>query len=134
MTATNATQATSPKHLMELFGERASAGDVEGVLELYEPEAVFQPEYGVELKGIEEIRPATVEFLALKPQITYTCEPDVLVTGDIALVTNFWTMEGTAPDGSTVREGGTSADVARRHADGSWLVLVDQPRGAPSPE
>ncbi len=134
MNAETPAGGTSPTHLMELFNERASAGDLDGLLELYEPDAVFRPKYGVTLKGIDEIRTELSEFLALKPRLTATSEPDVLAAGDIALVTNFWTTEGTAPDGATVRDAGTSADVARRQADGSWLLLMDQPRGRPSPE
>jgi uncharacterized protein (TIGR02246 family) len=131
MTKTQTTVATSPAHLMKLFAAKAAAGDVEALLELYEPNAVFQPEFGVALVGLDQIRPASVEFLAMKPQITYTSEPDVVITGDIALVSNSWTMEATAPDGTILREGGISADVVRRQADGSWLVLIDQPRGEP---
>lgn len=123
--------ATSPTELMELFATRAAAGDTEGLLDLYEPNAVFQPEFGVTLVGRDQIRPAIAEFGAMKPQITYTSEPQVIITGDLALVTNFWTMQATAPDGTIVREGGISADVVRCQADGSWLVLIDQPRGEP---
>lgn len=131
MTDTTTERATSPAHLMELFAARAASGDVEALLELYEPHAVFQPAFGVALAGREQIRPASAEFVAMRPRITYTAEPDVVITGDIALVANHWTMEATAPDGTVVREGGVSADVVRRQSDGSWLVLIDQPRGQP---
>jgi len=49
--------------------------------------------------------------------------------GDIGLVSNSWEMTGTAPDGSEATDAGLSADVVRRQPDGSWLVLIDQPRG-----
>ena len=42
MNAKTPLEGTSPNHLMELFNERASAGDLEGLLELYEPDAVFR--------------------------------------------------------------------------------------------
>lgn len=51
----------------------------------------------------------------------------VLVAGDVALVQNDWSMTGTAPDGSTVTQGGRSADVVRLQADGNWRVLIDRP-------
>ena len=54
----------------------------------------------------------------------------MVIVDDIAVVSNTWTMTAELPDGSTHREGGVSADVLRRQADGSWLVLIDQPRGA----
>ena len=51
------------------------------------------------------------------------------VTGQYAPM--FWTMVATLPDGTVMNEGGTSADVVRRQTDGTWKVLVDQPRGEP---
>lgn len=132
MTTTTGATATSPAHLMELFAARAGAGDLEGLIELYEPDAIFEPEFGATVVGHEQLRQALPEFVALRPQINYVAAPDIVVVGDVALVTNFWTMTGTAPDGSTVEEGGTSADVCRRRPDGSWGVLIDQPRGAPA--
>jgi ketosteroid isomerase-like protein len=52
---------------------------------------------------------------------------EVLRADDVALVVNEWTMTGTAPDGSEVRQGGRSSDVVRRQPSGGWLVLVDKP-------
>lgn len=122
----------TPQGLMKLFSQLAEAGDISGLMDLYDVDAVFQPEFGVALSGHDQIRPASEEFLSLNPKITYTADPDVIVAGDIALVTNFWTMVATLPDGTVMNEGGTSADVVRRQTDGTWKVLVDQPRGEPA--
>jgi uncharacterized protein (TIGR02246 family) len=122
--------ATSPAELMTTFAERAASGDAAGLLALYEPEAVFEPRIGVALRGSAEIAPALAELAALRPRIEYTGDPDVVVVDDIAIVSNAWAMEARLPDGSTHREGGFSADVLRRQPDGTWLVLIDQPRGA----
>ena len=105
-------------------------GDAEGLLELYEPAAVFEPSLGVVLRGAAEIAVALAGLAAMKPTITYAGEPDVVVVDDIALVSNTWTMTAVLPDGSTHSDGGVSADVLRRQSDGSWRVLIDQPRGA----
>ncbi len=43
--------ATSPEHLMELFAKRVGNGDIDGVMDLYESEAVLQPAPGVLLAG-----------------------------------------------------------------------------------
>lgn len=130
---TTEASTSSPAGLMKLFAKHAAAGDVEALLSLYEPNAVFQPQFGAAITGHEQLRPANQEFLAIKPVISYTAEPDVLMVDDIALVTNFWTMTATLPDGSTMTDGGTSADVLRRQADGTWRVLIDQPRGQAQP-
>ena len=122
--------ATSPTHLMSLFAERAAAGDVDGLLALYEPDAVFEPALGTVLRGVDQIRPALAEFAALKPTLEYEGDTDCVIVGDVALVSNNWTATAQLPDGSTLRQAGQSADVLRRQPDGSWLVLVDQPRGS----
>jgi len=125
--------ATSPEHLMQLFAERVGEADIDGVMALYDPDAVFQPQAGVLLEGAEQIRAGLSEFMALSPKITFEGVTDVAISGDIALVSNNWAMTGVAPDGSEVTDHGLSADVVRRKADGSWLVLIDQPRGGSAP-
>ncbi|MGE0141187.1 MAG: SgcJ/EcaC family oxidoreductase [Ilumatobacteraceae bacterium] len=122
--------ATSPEQLMLMFAERAASGDAAGLIELYEPDGVFEPQIGVVLRGAAEILPALTELAAMRPRIEYTGVPDVVIVDAIAIVSNSWTMTARLPDGSLHREGGVSADVLRRQQDGTWLVLIDQPRGA----
>ncbi len=131
MTSTTESPTASPAQLMQEYAARAARGDLDGLIELYEPDAVFQPDYGTRLVGHDQLRSALSEFLALGPQITYEDEPDVVIVGDVALVSNFWSMTGTSPDGARIGESGTSADVCRRQSDGTWRVLIDQPRGTP---
>jgi len=47
--------ATSPAELVTMFAERAASGDAAGLLALYEPVAVFEPQIGVTLRGSAEI-------------------------------------------------------------------------------
>jgi uncharacterized protein (TIGR02246 family) len=124
------TAPTSPAQLMTVFAQRAARGDADGLLALYEPDAVFEPERGVTRRGPAEIASALEELAGIRPQIRYDGEPDVVVVGDVALVSSSWRMEVRLPDGTIHREGGLSADVLRRQADGTWRVLIDQPRGA----
>lgn len=117
---------STPEALMRTFTDRVHAGDLDGLVALYEPAAVFEPRPGVVVEGQEAIRQALAELLALGPRmIAETVQ--VLRADDVALVVNEWTMTGTAPDGTEVRQGGRSADVVRRQPDGGWLVLVDKP-------
>jgi ketosteroid isomerase-like protein len=52
----------------------------------------------------------------------------VIVSGDIALLISDWSLKGKATDGSDVDRSGTTADVARRGADG-WKYVIDNPFG-----
>jgi uncharacterized protein (TIGR02246 family) len=122
----SAIDTTTPEALMRSFTDRVQAGDLDGLVALYEPAAVFEPRPGVVVEGRQAIRQALAELLALRPtMIAETVQ--VLRADDVALVINEWTMTGTAPDGSEVRQGGRSADVVRRQPSGAWLVLVDKP-------
>lgn len=122
----SAIDTTTPEALMRSFTDRVHAGDLDGLVALYEPAAVFEPQPGVVVEGRQAIRQALAELLALRPTMVVETV-QVLRADDVALVINEWTMTGTAPDGSEVRQGGRSADVVRRQPSGAWLVLVDKP-------
>jgi ketosteroid isomerase-like protein len=119
----------SPEAAIERFSQLLSEGRLEALLELYEDEAAFAPEPGRAVVGTAAIRAELERFAAIKPRMTGEVEK-VIEAGDTALVAYRWTLEGTAPDGSPVEMGGTSADVLRRRTDGSWGVLIDDPWGA----
>ena len=54
---TNATIDTStPEALMRAFTDRMHAGDIDGLVALYEPSAVFEPQPGVVVRGRDAIR------------------------------------------------------------------------------
>jgi uncharacterized protein (TIGR02246 family) len=117
---------STPEALMRGFADRLNAGDLDGLVTLYEPSAVFEPQPGVVVHGHAAIRHALDELLAIGPTITAETV-QVLAADDLALVVNQWAMTGTAPDGTDVRQEGRSADVVRRQPDGRWLVVVDKP-------
>ena len=121
--------AMRPEATIERFAALLSAGDVDRLLELYEPDAAFAPQPGMCVTGQAEIRRALEPFMAARPTMEGRIEK-VLEAGDTALVANRWTLSGTAPNGSPVEMGATSADVLRRRADGSWGIVIDDPWGA----
>jgi uncharacterized protein (TIGR02246 family) len=122
----NDTDLSTPEALMRAFAGHLNGGDIEGLVALYEPDAVFEPQPGIVVHGHADIREALAQLLALRPTITAETV-QVLAGGDVALVVNEWAMTGTAPDGTAVHQGGRSADVVRRQPDGRWLVAVDKP-------
>jgi len=120
------TPPATPAALMAQFRDRLHGGDLDGLVGLYEPAAVFEPEPGRTVHGHVEIRAALAALMALSPRMVVRPQ-QVLEAGDVALVVNNWTMAGTAPDGTPVARDGRSADVLRRQPDGSWKVLIDRP-------
>jgi uncharacterized protein (TIGR02246 family) len=119
--------ANSPESVIRGFAERLNQGDVEGALELYEPEATFVAEPGTAVTGRERVREALERFAALNPTLTGEIQ-GVREGGDIALVLNRWHLDGHGP-GGPVEMSGMSADVLRRQVDGSWRVVIDDPWG-----
>jgi uncharacterized protein (TIGR02246 family) len=121
--------AATPAEVITAFSAAIQAGRVEDALSLYEPDAVFIPKPDAQpVSGRGAIRAALAQFAALKPTLTADVRK-VVQAGDIATVLNIWQLRGTAPDGSPVQMGGTSADVMRRRPDGGWGILVDDPWG-----
>ena len=119
---------SSPAAVVDAFSARLAEGDLEGALALYEPDATFAPQPGQQVTGIDAIRPALEQFIALKPTMTGSIEK-VMEAGGVALVVNRWSLSGTGPDGTPVEMTGVSSDVMRRQDDGSWRILVDDPWG-----
>ncbi len=118
----------SPEDVIRCFEHLLGAGDIDGLLDLYEPAAAFQSQDGT-ISGHEAIRDAVKGLVALRPTISGEIQKVVEADGT-ALLINRWVLDGTGPDGSAVQMRGLSADIMRRQADGSWRVLVDDPWGA----
>lgn len=106
-------RAAEPEDLARLFLERANAGDVDGVVALYEPDAVLAAASGDPVTGMTGIRRLYEQLLADRPLFNGNVRP-ALRMGDLALT-------------STQFSGGATAEIARRQSDGRWLWIVDQP-------
>lgn len=107
-------KAGRPEDLGRFFVERANAGDVEGLVALYEPGAVLALPGGAAAIGSEAIRDAYRRLLTLGRTYSAKSATAALVNGDLALT-------------STRIPGGATAEVARRQPDGNWLWMIDQP-------
>lgn len=105
--------AAEPEDLGRLFLERGSAGDVDGVIELCEPQAVLESPPGNLSTGLAAIRRVYQALLTEEPQTSGDVRP-ALHHGDLALT-------------STRFPGGATAEIARRQEDGTWLWIADQP-------
>ena len=119
--------AMKPAELHRLFTQAFNSGDVEALLDLYEPEAIFIPEPGQTAKGRDTIREAFVPFFALKLPLTIETASAVETDDGLALLEAAWSASGIAADGSEVGLSGRSSEVARRQPDGRWLYAIDDP-------
>lgn len=107
--------ARRPEDLGTFFLERANAGDVEGLVALYEPGAVLAFPPGRLATGHAEIRKVYTELLAGRPTFTSAGRQPAIRHGDLALTS------------TRLPGGGATVEVARRQPDGTWRWVIDQP-------
>ena len=106
--------ARDPQDLEQLLVARQRAGDVDGMLALFEPDAVIDCGEGRLIRGREAIRAFYVELVATGRKFEIGVQQPALISGDLALTST------RLPDGSV------TAEVARRQGNGTWLWAIDR--------
>jgi ketosteroid isomerase-like protein len=122
------TTITQLEQLPLAFAERFNARDVDGLLALNAPGAIFVPAPGQPVQGESDVRAALEGFLALRLPISMTVRR-AFASGETGLVVADWALSGTGPDGSPVSLGGSTADVAVFEPATGWRYLIDNPFG-----
>lgn len=106
--------ARDPQDLERLLVTRQRAGDVEGMVALYERDAIIDIGDGQLLRGIEAIRSYFAGVTATGRKYQFGEQRPAVVSGDLAATST------RLPDGTV------TAEVARRQADGTWLWVIDK--------
>jgi uncharacterized protein (TIGR02246 family) len=121
--------AGTPEDIDRLFAERMAAGDVDGVVALYEAGGVLVSPEGVATSGAAAIRTALVRLAAMRPRMTMNIVRVARTAGDLAVVYNDWKLSAVDAEGRPVTMEGKAVEVSRRQQDGSWLFVLDDPFG-----
>lgn len=119
---------TDVRAVVERMTEAFHNSDIEGVMASYEDKAtvLFEPDSPVSDPAV--IREMFQGLFTMKPHFSYSGH-EVVVTGDTAVHFAPWTMTGKSPDGADIKQSGLSVAVLRKQADGSWLMVIDNPHG-----
>jgi ketosteroid isomerase-like protein len=95
-------------------------GDIDSVLTLYDPQAVFCNRTGELRAGEQALRRELAPFTAARAEFDFRIRREIRA-GDIALVHNEWSVR--PPQASS----GYAIEVFRRQADGTWRLLIGDP-------
>lgn len=113
MTQIDRAIAQDLEDLARLFNERANAGDTEGLVALYEPDAVLAAG-DVVATGHAEIRRFYTDLLARRSEFPSADALPAIRNGAIAMTF------ARLPNGTL------SVETARRQEGGGWLWIIDQ--------
>ncbi|MGJ7505734.1 MULTISPECIES: YybH family protein [unclassified Variovorax] len=115
----------------ETFGALFNARDLEGLLSLYEPQAMHQNTVTGEADdGILAIERSLRELLKIQGTME-SVNNFTLAASGLALLRADWRILDN--NNGTVLAEGSSAEVLRQQADGSWLYLIDHAVGSSMP-
>lgn len=120
---------STPEIAHREFEQFFNAGDLQGMLALYEQPATFVRGANDYVSSREALQVSLQSFLdtggkiSLKTRYAVQC-------GEIALLSNEWHLTGTGKDGQPFDMTGRTVEVVRRQADGRWLYVIDHPWGA----
>lgn len=118
----------TPDAVHREFAAAATAADLDRLSRLYEPNAVIVERDGKLSVGTPAIRSHLSHLLSLKPRMRIDTS-HAFQRGDIALLCSAWSAEVTLPDGTTSGMTARGSEVARRQADGTWRLIIDNPWG-----
>ena len=118
--------ASEPKQLHDQFAKFFNSQDIDGLLSLYEEDAVLSPGGGAVVRGKDGIRESLQAFLAMGGTIEFLGATEPLVNGKLALTHGRWRI---TPGSGDAMEGVT-AELARLDDDGEWRYVIDNPFGS----
>ncbi len=116
--------AKTPTEVHKLFAKLFSAGDLEGLMSLYEDEATLVQRTGESVNGKAAIRQSLSGLLSMRIQMKLEVRKTIQA-GDLALLLSTWQLESEGASEELPKSSGQTSDVARRQADGSWLLVID---------
>jgi uncharacterized protein (TIGR02246 family) len=118
--------AKTPEDVDRLYEERVNAGDLDGVLALYEPDATIVLPNGDRI-GITAFRDSVAQLLTARFRVQMNVKKVIRVGEDLAILYNDWKGSLLGPDGQPTAMAGKALDFVRRQADGTWRLIVDDP-------
>lgn len=118
-----------PANWPGIFTDRLDAGDLAGILALYEPDAkMLAPPHGQPVAGHENIRSVVAGLIKSQARLASHVVNCVTI-GDIAIL--YTDFRGSRTDATGNRQDiqQRAIEVLRRQPDGSWQLIFGDPLG-----
>jgi ketosteroid isomerase-like protein len=117
--------ASQPAQALTLACAALTAGDLEAAVALYEPEAVLSWGPDRAAVGQAAIREVLAGVMDMRLPVRARAD-NVLLAGNLALITGERSMRGTGPDGVAIVLAGPATLIVRRQPGGTWLAVADE--------
>ena len=123
-------RAHRPEECNQLLLKAHERGDLEAIMALYEPDAVFVVSPGQVVTGRAAIREVLQGIVAADTTgnidaVTAVSSAD----GSVAFTRAKGSIISPGPDGKPVTTPLHSIEVVRKQPDGTWLIAIDDPSG-----
>jgi uncharacterized protein (TIGR02246 family) len=119
--------ARKPEEWPSVFDQKLNAGDLEGMIALYEVGAAFVRDSSELVVDRDNVRHELADLVRKRPQFESKVEQCVMVDDIALLYTNFSvTMPGSEKPVETMFR---AVEILRRQQDGSWKLIVGDPNG-----
>lgn len=119
----------APRDMNPTFARAFNSRSLDNMLALYEPEAVLLTDgSGREARGLKAIAGELTKLLQAPGTMT-SVNNFCVVHGDLAMLRADFILR----DGDNVIVQGSTAELVRRQADGTWLYVIDHAAGASLP-
>ena len=122
--------AHKPEGCELLLIEAMEKGDVDAMVSLYEPNAIFVVSPGQVVAGHAAIREVLQGYIAAKA----TSKVEALrvlpsADGSVVITRVKGSLTSPGPDGKPVTTPFHSVEVVRKQPDGTWRFVIDDPTG-----
>ena len=117
-----------PESIQEVFAGLVNRLDIDGLVALYDPQAVVIRKDGSIAVGTDAIREHLSGLLSINPALRNQ-HLKTIVVGDVGVQFSDWKVDGVDENGDRIAAEGRACDVIRRQPDGTWRIVVDNPHG-----
>jgi uncharacterized protein (TIGR02246 family) len=118
----------SPEQAVKMVDEAFNRGDLEAVLDFYEPSAVVVMEPGSVARGHVELRDFFTRVMRAGSSARQL-KTSIIEADGVALFLSRWTLDSPDAENTANNREFMATTILRRQADGRWKALIDNPIG-----